>query len=309
MQKKIATYFSLAIIVLFIVYIVYDTVSDKNNSEPNRTSEVSEEIVANWSIAETLEIPYGTLKSICLSDKNMIFAGGENFLAAFSKNDLSVLWNINTANGIYALSIYGDTIYAASGQTITLYNINGNFIEEWGSYDEEAIITSISTSKNLVAFADAQNKIIFVLNKDGSLKHFFGQPGNQFVVPSSYFDVSFYREDTLLVANPGKQQIEYRTISGEIISSFGEAGFDLENFCGCCNPSHFALMPDGKIVTAEKGINRIKIISAKGELIELVAQSNLFKANIPLDIAVSNDGDIYAANGYDSKLYIFKRKN
>lgn len=146
------------------------------------------------------------------------------------------------------------------------------------------------------------------MNREGALKHFFGQPGNQFLVPSPYFDVSFLEDGTLGVANPGKRRIEYRTVNGEIISVFGEEGVGLEEFCGCCNPSHFAFMPDGRIVTAEKGINRMKMLDQNGNLIELVAQLQEFKASIPLDLAISNEGIIYAANGANSILYIFERK-
>ena len=45
----------------------------------------------------------------------------------------------------------------------------------------------------------------------------------------------------------------------------------VENFCGCCNPVHFARRPDGKFVTSEKGLNRIKIYDAKGNFEGVVA--------------------------------------
>lgn len=308
MNKKIATYFSLAIIVLFIVYMVYDTSRSSPVADNNVAEEPQEVYEAKWSIAETLNIPFGNLKAISLSE-NTIVVGGENFLAAYNSIDFSLLWNISTKKEIKALSVFDDLIYASTGETIHLFNIDGVFKEEWGPYDEESYITSITSNMDFVAFADARNKLIFVVNKEGALKHFFGQPGNQFIVPSPYFDVSFLDEKVLAVANPGKRQIEYRTLSGEIIETFGEEGIGLEEFCGCCNPAHFAFLPDGKIVTAEKGINRLKVIDQNGKLEELVVQSNLFKASIPLDIAISKEGGIYAANGADSILYIFKRNN
>lgn len=307
MNKNIAAYFSLAIIVLFIVYIAYDLSKDRPVAETTIIAESAEVYESNWSVIERLEIPFGHLKSVGLGE-NAIVVGGENFLAAYDKKDLSVLWNITTEKEIKALSIFDDVIYASNGEIIMLYTIEGTFIEEWGPYDDESFITSISSNKDFVAFADARNRIIFVVNREGALKHFFGQPGNQFLVPSPYFDVSFLEDGTLGVANPGKRRIEYRTVNGEIISVFGEEGVGLEEFCGCCNPSHFAFMPDGRIVTAEKGINRMKMLDQNGNLIELVAQLQEFKASIPLDLAISNEGIIYAANGANSILYIFERK-
>ncbi len=45
----------------------------------------------------------------------------------------------------------------------------------------------------------------------------------------------------------------------------------IDGFCGCCNPTNFALLPDGGIVTSEKGLNRIKIYGAHGGLQGVVA--------------------------------------
>ena len=45
----------------------------------------------------------------------------------------------------------------------------------------------------------------------------------------------------------------------------------VEGFCGCCNPVYFARRPDGKFVTSEKGLNRIKIYDAKGKFEGVVA--------------------------------------
>ncbi len=78
-------------------------------------------------------------------------------------------------------------------------------------------------------------------------------------------------------------------------------------FCGCCNPAHFAVIPQG-FVTAEKGINRIKILDQNGDFVEFVSSQNNFTQSIPLDVASSDGKIIYAANSADNTLYIFKRK-
>jgi hypothetical protein len=88
---------------------------------------------------------------------------------------------------------------------------------------------------------------------------------------------------------------------------FGEAGTAPEYFCGCCAPAHFVKTSAGYI-TAEKGINRIKILGDSGEFIEFVSSKNDFVPSVPLDLASTDGKAIYAANPADSKLYIFKRK-
>jgi len=307
MNKKLALYISLAIIILFILFIVYDIMTGKN-------VEIDQEVItlpdeqqeAIWEIAAELVIPYGNLKAVATT-KEGVLIGGDSFIALYNY-DLKLLWNSSLSDPIGAIAAYGDTIYATTTETILLFTSGGEKIDEWGPFDDNSIITSIAANRDYVAIADAGDKIVFVLNKAGALVSLVGQPGNQFVIPSPYFDVSFSDDGFLVTTNPGKRNIEFRTIKGEIISYFGEAGADLEYFCGCCNPSHIVFLPGGNLVTAEKGINRIKIIKPDGDLVELVAQPEQFKASVPVDLAVSKENLIYAANPSNSTLYVFKRK-
>ncbi|MBM3243119.1 hypothetical protein FJZ31_43220, partial [Candidatus Poribacteria bacterium] len=44
----------------------------------------------------------------------------------------------------------------------------------------------------------------------------------------------------------------------------GYLSMDIDGFCGCCNPVNFAMLPDGRFVTCEKGLPRVKIYDADG---------------------------------------------
>jgi hypothetical protein len=155
-------------------------------------------------------------------------------------------------------------------------------------------------------FADAGNKMVFVLDKKGSVLKLTGNKDGQFIVPSPYFDVAVGNGNEFFVANTGQRRIETRDLQGKLISYFGEAGLAAEAFCGCCNPAHFAIIPEG-FVTAEKGLNRIKIIDRSGKFVEFVSAKNNFTPSVPLDLASDGGKLIYAANPADSKLYVYKR--
>lgn len=307
MNKKLALYISLAIIILFILFIVYDTMTHNNVAIDQKIITLpDEQQEAMWEIATELVAPYGDLKAVATTDEGVLI-GGDSFIALYNY-DLKPLWNSSLSDPIGAIAAYGDTIYASTIETILLFTSAGEQIDEWGPFDDNSIITSVAANRDYVAIADAGDKVVFVLNKAGALVSLVGQPGNQYVIPSPYFDVSFSDDNFLVTANPGKRNIEFRTITGEITSYFGEAGTALEYFCGCCNPSHFAFLPGGNLVTAEKGINRIKIVEPDGDLVELVSQPEQFTAFIPVDLAVSKENIIYAANPANSILYVFKRK-
>ena len=230
-------------------------------------------------------------------------------LSHSTTEEFNEAWKKETNLPIFAVSSYSDTIYAATQEEIMIFSIDGDSLDTWGPYDDNAILTSISANKDYVAFADAGNQLVFVCDRYGALKSIIGHPGNQFIIPSAYFDVLLTESNQVVVANTGKRQIEFRSIDGELIRSFGEEGDELEFFCGCCNPSHFDFTPDGMVITAEKGINRIKVLDQAGKLIEPLAQPSNFIASVPVDISVSPSGEIYAANRNDSSVYVFKRTN
>jgi hypothetical protein len=75
----------------------------------------------------------------------------------------------------------------------------------------------------------------------------------------------------LRVANPGARRIETWTFDGNRLGQWGQASADIEGFFGCCNPANFAVLPDGRFVTVEKGIPRIKVYSREGKFECVVA--------------------------------------
>ncbi len=309
MNKKIAGIISVVLILICIGYIVFDIatgMSDKKIVIEEETEQA--ELETQWSVFKELKVENGKLTSVALSKKDKMICAGESFIAGYSTS-LNLEWEYPLEETVWALAVFGDTLFATTREKICLFNLSGELLDEWGPYDDEAIITSITANREYVAFADAGNLLVYVLNKNGALKSIVGYPGNQFIIPSPYFDVHLTMDDTLVIANTGKRNIEFRNIEGELLRAFGEEGDDFGEFCGCCNPAHFAYTPDGNIVTAEKGLNRIKLIKPDGKLIEPIAQPANFAASYPLDIAVSSEGLIYAANPKDSKIYIFKRKD
>jgi hypothetical protein len=207
-----------------------------------------------------------------------------------------------------AIAAKNDRIYAASENTVMVFDNSGKKIADFGPFDSNSIITSISTNDTYIAVADAGVKAVYILDYNGNIQYVMGKTEDKFIVPSLFFDLYLENDNTLFVANPGRFRIERRNIDGTIIDFFGEAGLEPSAFCGCCNPSHIYLN-NNHIITAEKGINRIKILDKDGEFVELVSSGNNFLPTTPLDIAVSSDGStIYGAYSGNSKLYTFKRK-
>jgi hypothetical protein len=266
----------------------------------------SSKITDQWIVSKVFEIGSGKLKAVAVTENGSVVLGGVSFISCYDP-DFKLQWDHKTEKPVTALAAWGNSIYAGTSETILVLDQNGVMHDEWGPFEGNSIITSIAVNEAYIAIADAGNKIITILDKKGVVKSLIGKSGEPFIIPSPYFDISLGSDNTLYAANTGNRRIETRNIDGTLLGYFGEPGTDPGAFCGCCNPAHFTLIPGG-FVTAEKGINRIKILNDKGEFVEFVSSVNNFIRPLPLDIASKDGQIIYAANPADSKVYVFKRR-
>lgn len=306
MNKKISALFAVLIILVFIGYIIFDTARPEGTFRNQEKPEETDSPADSWKISSEMNVKEGALKAVSVSQTGDIFLGGDSFLSLYNK-DLKSVWSIKTPSSVTSLSVSGDSLFASTLDLILVINLKGEIIDEWGPFEDNAIITSVTSNRSYVAFADAGNKMLFILDKSGGVKKLIGQNDGQFILPSSYFDISLDQKNTLFVANSGNRRIETRNIDGELKSYFGQPGLAPDAFCGCCNPAHFIKTKTG-FITAEKGINRIKILGESGEFIEFVSSKNNFVASVPLDLASADGESIYAANPANSRLYVFTRK-
>jgi outer membrane protein assembly factor BamB len=304
MNKKLTALFALLIILVFIGYIIYD--ASTGSGKPDNSGILPDTVYdESWSVDRTYNVSEGKLSSVAVAPDGKIFLGGDSFVKAVN-NDLNDLWKLETEQKITALSVSGDTVFASTPETILLVSASGKLLAEWGPYEGNSIITSVSAGKDIVAVADAGTRRVYILGKNGEMRSMMGQSEEQFVIPSAYFDVAL-SGNQMFAANTGNRRVETWTLEGKKLSQFGEPGTAPGAFCGCCNPAHFAVIPQG-FVTAEKGINRIKILDRNGSFVEFVSAQNDFIPSIPLDVASVDGKTIYAANSVNSKLYVFKHK-
>ena len=306
MNKRWTSVTIIVLLLILIGYVVIDVALQKETVQSSSTELAVPDITDQWIVSNVFDPGKGQLNAVAVSADNMIFLGGEPFIVSYD-SAFRLLWEYKTSMPVTALAVSGDKVYAAVREIIIVLNKTGEKLEEWGPFESNSMITSLSANEKYVAFADAANRTIFILNKEGVPEKLIGKSVEPFIIPSFYFDIALTGDNKLFVANTGNKRIETRDLDGKILGFFGESGTGPESFCGCCNPAHFAVVPGG-FITAEKGINRIKVLENSGEFVELVSSVNEFVPPLPLDIA-SHDGKIiYGANPADSKLYVFKRK-
>lgn len=306
MSKKTITILSVLVILAFIGYMIIDLIKPAEPAKADEAISNGEDIADAWKISGEYKVNEGSLKAVSVASSGNIFLGGDSFVSCYN-NKMQLLWNMKAPSSVTSLSCWGDTLFASTSDQILVLSSTGKILNEWGPFEDSCMITSVSSNAKYIAFADAENKTVFILDKGGEVKKMIGQNDNHFVIPSPYFDVALDINNNVYAANTGLHRIETYTIEGVLKSQFGEAGTSPGSFCGCCAPPHFAIIPQG-FVTAEKGINRIKILSTNGDFIEFVNSKNNFIKSEPLDLASADGITIYGAYPGDSRLYIFNRK-
>jgi hypothetical protein len=113
----------------------------------------------------------------------------------------------------------------------------------------------------------------------------------------------------LWVVNPGLHALENYTTDGQLREHWNSTTMQTEGFSGCCNPAHFTFLPDGRFITSEKGLVRIKTYKPSGEFEGVVAAPAKFKdeGEAP-DIAVDSQGNIYALDFDKKMIRVFEKK-
>lgn len=217
-------------------------------------------------------------------------------------------------------------ILCGSGGEVTLWDEFGKPLGRWNSFGEKAIITSLAVAEDGVFIADAGNRVIHHVDLHGE---FIGQLAQRdrdrgivgLVVPSPYLDVAWGNDGLLRVVNPGVHRVEYYRPAGDLEFFWGKAGLGKDGFCGCCNPAHIALLPDGSTVTLEKGLLRVKVFSPQGEFRGWVAGPDFFgdaesmttetrddeRTPVP-DLATDSRGRILVLDSARSKVFVFEPK-
>ncbi len=214
-------------------------------------------------------------RAVAVGPDDHIFVAGDKTIAVFDAEGKK-LKTIELEQEPHCLAVAKvehaspGRLYVGMKDHVEVYDADGRRQSVWPSPGKRSVLTSIAVGDEDVFAADAGSLVVWHYDRNGKV---LGQIGRRdpsrnipgFVVPSPYFDVAIAPDGLLRVANPGIHQIEAFTFDGNLELSWGKRGMGIKAFCGCCNPSNIAILGDGRIVTAEKGMPRVKVYSPTGE--------------------------------------------
>ncbi|MCL4179717.1 MAG: hypothetical protein KJ072_18460 [Verrucomicrobia bacterium] len=229
---------------------------------------------------------------------------------------------------VRCVSVAADGVrYLGFKDHIEAFDAKGQRTARWEAVTGRPFLTGLAAGENDLFAADAGNRVILRYDRSGKLLGRIGErnpdrniPG--LIVPSACLDVEIGADGLLRVNNPGRHRVETYTFAGDLELVWGRASAAIDGFCGCCNPVNLELLPDGRCVTFEKGLPRVKIYSPTGQLESVVAGPDQFSdagAVSPaldsegspagvLDGAIDSQGRIYALDLPSRRVDILQRK-
>ncbi len=236
-----------------------------------------------WREVSSIPVDLAQPRALAVGAEGTMYVAGDRAVLAFSP-DGGVLERIELDAEPRRLAIAGEDharpgrMYVVFDRHVEVYQPDGTREASWPAFDERAALTGIALGGDDVFLADAGRRVVLRCDLDGNVVGEIGRRDEQrgifgFVIPSPYFDVALGADGLLRVVNPGRHRIEYYTADGyfEQPLTWGRPGVAIDGFCGCCNPASIALLPDGRTVTSEKGIPRVKVYTEQGDLQSVVA--------------------------------------
>jgi hypothetical protein len=258
-----------------------------------------------------LSTGFKELRGVAVGPEDRVYAVGDKSLIIMDNAGKRIA-KTDVDKPAFNVGVAADgTAYVSLMDHIEVFDAKGERKAVWSPPGPAAWITSIAVSDKEVYAADFGYKTVYRYDKTGKVLGILGELGPQagtgkYEVPSPYFDVAVDQNGRPWVAHVGRQRIESYKDDGSLDTTWGKQGNTIQGFSGCCNPSHIAVRKDGSFVTSEKGLVRVKIHAASGDLVGVVAAAKDFEKNIHgLDLAVDSRDRILVADPGTSTVRIY----
>jgi len=257
-----------------------------------------------------MKVPLGEHGGIAAFGNRIFFASESSVKTLSPEGKILAEFALDTT----PLCVAADSSHVLVGfrQRFARFSHYGEKIFDFTFASDSTVITSLAFRGDQMIVADAGRRRLYIFQPDSTITEIEGVSGAKnlhgFIIPSSYFDVAVNSSSELWCVNPGMHALQQYDDSGNLVRMWDKASLQIEGFSGCCNPAHFTFLSDGRFVTSEKGMPRIKIYTPDGELESVVAPPSVFTENgKACDVATL--GETIAALDFDKKMIrIFEKK-
>lgn len=320
MKRNLFIGIGLALLAVALVFMLKDLFFSEKSSSENPYEYNLEKIRKGDSLTtaykeiKRFKSNLEEIHGIALDQEDRIYVSGKKGIEIYDNAGiLQKTIPLDATCYCIAIAATGD-IFVGVEDHVEVYSLQGALEAKWKKVSSESVLTSIALSKNDVFVADAGEKVVFRYDYKGNLIQKIGEKDPQhnlpgFFIPSPYFDVALDPSGNLWIVDPGRHTVNHFTFDGKLVSSWGKASLGVEGFCGCCNPSNIAFLPDGSFITGEKSIERLKVYSKEGQFQNLIATPESFdEGTRGLDLAVDSQERILVVDPWRNQVRFFVKK-
>lgn len=251
-----------------------------------------------------------SLAGIAVGPADNVYALGDGEVRIFRHDGTFVRsWKIPEQAACLAVG-RDERVYIGASGRVEVFDSTGNHKEgfDTGDAGRTGNITSIKATTREVLVADAAARCIRRYDFNGRR---LGEIGTQnktggFMLPNRSLDIDVDSKGAVLASDPGRHRVTLWSLEGTPVRHFGKFGLmNPEDFVGCCNPVNVAFAQDGRILTAEKVIPRVKVFDSAGKLLALIGPEHFDAKCIHLHLAVDSKGRILVADPVRLEVKIF----
>ncbi len=302
-----------------------DATTEADEEAALKAAEPIDAAMIGYHEAAGFPVDFREPRALAVDAESQIYVGGDRAIGRYSGDGkkLAVFALPGEprclAVGAIEPSSRDQLLYVGMENHVEVYVPTGTRLAVWASRGPEAIFTSITTTEREVWVADAGNRLVWRFDAAGQLLEPVGQPDPAqhragFLVTNHYFDLVAGTDDLVYVVNPRALRVEGYMHNGEYETAWGKGSSKVDGFFGCCNPAQLAVLPDGRFVTAEKGLPRVKVYSRSGRFQTVVAGPAQL-SDTPADLAADRRGRVlvldagHPGTGSAAKVRIFEKNS
>ncbi len=313
-EAAIATTIVAAIVVAALAVLRIDTWGEKK-SDP--TADEIDPALIHYEQTDEIPVEMRQVRALAVGPDDRIYVAGDKAIHVFDpdgkkRSEIALGDEPKCLAVGDAKHVFPGRVYVGMLDHVEVFDAEHRAAGTWKTPGEKALFTSIAVGERDVFVGDAGSRIVWHYDTSGEIKGRIGRhddardvPG--FLIASPILDLAVAQDGRLRVVNPLALRIETYTFTGDLKSHWGEPSSNVEGFNGCCNPIHFAILSDGRFVTAEKGKVRVKVYSAGGEFECVVAGPK----QVPVaaaDVAADGRDRVLILDPRAGSVRIFQRK-
>jgi len=327
MKQKLILGFSLLLLIVVVVLISRDLFNSNPSAEENaneydleKLRKIDSSLICYKEIKQ-FQTGLNTTNGLAIDDELNVYVLADDQIAIFDKTWKKIsAFAVDSAAHCMAVD-KNKQIYVGTENHVEVYDFRGKKLSSWESYSPDGYLTSLVLKDGNLFAADAESKVVLRYDLSGKILNTIGMKDKSkgidgFIIPSMYFDIALGPYKELWISNPGKHMLQNFTPEGDLLSSWGVPSMQIDGFAGCCNPVHFTVLPDGRFITYEKGLDRIKVYNQTGKFLCVVAgpskidknSLNTCSVSSPVhDLVCDKNGTVYILDGETKMIRVFKK--